>query len=280
LGWGVAGSALATILGQACSCASVLWYFIFTPNVPIRLRGRYMALRMSLVKQILSLGVASFILQAGMAVVNFVLNNLLNIYGSQSVYGAEGALASIGIVQRVAMFVVMPLIGMSVAAQPLLGYCYGARNFARVRKAFFCAEVGAISLGVIGWIIIRLFAHPIVGFFGVTDPSLADFTASAMKIQLLVLPLAGFQIVGSNYFQATGQPVKSIFLTLTRQIIFLIPLYIVLPQVLPVMFPQYTGLDALYFSVPLSDTLSCIAVALFIIREMRKLRRKEAQQAA
>ncbi|WP_241158170.1 MATE family efflux transporter [Adlercreutzia sp. ZJ138] len=277
-GWGVAGSAWATLCGQACSCISVLWYFVLTPNVPMKLRARYLKPRRDLAALIVSLGMASFIMQIGMALVNFVLNNLLNYYGTISPVGAEGALASIGIVQRIAMFVVMPLIGVAVAAQPLLGFCYGAHNFQRVRKTYWWAVAGSTMLAVTGWLVIHLFAVPIVGFFGITDPELRDFTVFALGVQLMMLPLVGFQIVSSNYFQATGQPAKSIFLSLTRQILFLIPLYVVLPMVLPGWFPQFTGLDALYFSVPVSDFLSVFTAVLFIVIELRRLGKLESGQ--
>ena len=175
-----------------------------------------------------------------MAAVNFVLNNLLNMYGAQSPIGAEGALASIGVVQRVASFVVLPLIGMSIAIQPLLGFNYGAHLFKRVKMTLAWGIVGNTVIAVVLWALVHLFPAQIVGFFGITDPNLLSFTVFALQVQLFLIPFVGFQIVGSNYFQATGQPAKSVFLSLTRQILFLIPLYIGLPMVMPVWFPGYT----------------------------------------
>ncbi len=204
LGWGVQGSALATVCGQAISCATVLWYFTITKNVPMKLHLRFMPLHTRTVRLILSLGLASFAVQAGMAVVNFVLNNLLNMYGAMSPLGAEGALASIGVVQRVAMFSVLPLIGMSIAIQPLLGFNFGAHLFERVKKTLWYGIFGATAIGVVLWSLVHLFPEQIVGFFGITNETLRDFTVFALKVQLLMLPFIGFQIVGSNYFQATG----------------------------------------------------------------------------
>ncbi len=275
LGWGVQGSALATVLGQAVSCGCVLWYFLFTKNVPMKLRGRCMALHPRTVGLILSLGLASFAVQAGMAVVNFVLNNLLNLYGSMTPIGAEGALASIGVVQRVATFTVLPLIGVAIAIQPLLGFNYGAHLFGRVKKTLWCGIIGATGIGVALWALVHLFPEQIVGFFGITDKGLLDFTVFALKVQLLMLPIVGFQIVGSNYFQATGQPLKSIFLSLTRQILFLVPLLMVLPMVLPDWLPQFTGLDALYFATPVADFLAIFTTAVFVVLEMGRLKKLE-----
>ena len=106
-----------------------------------------------------------------------------------------------------------------------------------------------------------------------------DFTAFAIRVQFLMLPFVGFQIVSSNYFQATGQPAKSVFLTLTRQILFLVPLLYLMPVVLPQLFPQFTGLDALYFAAPVADFLSIFTTAVFVAWEMARLRRLSAMYA-
>ena len=278
MGMGVVGSALATVCGQAISCATVLWYFCLTKGVPMRLRLRMMPLHGETVRLILSLGLASFAVQAGMAAVNFVLNTLLNMYGAQSPIGAEGALASIGVVQRVASFVVLPLIGMSIAIQPLLGFNYGAHLFKRVKMTLAWGIVGNTVIAVVLWALVHLFPAQIVGFFGITDPNLLSFTVFALQVQLFLIPFVGFQIVGSNYFQATGQPAKSVFLSLTRQILFLIPLYIGLPMVMPVWFPGYTGLDALYFACPVADFLAIFTTGVFVLLELKRLRKLENGQ--
>ncbi len=276
--WTIVVIALATVCGQAISCATVLWYFCLTKGVPMRLRLRMMPLHGETVRLILSLGLASFAVQAGMAAVNFVLNNLLNMYGAQSPIGAEGALASIGVVQRVASFVVLPLIGMSIAIQPLLGFNYGAHLFKRVKMTLAWGIAGNTIIAVVLWALVHLFPVQIVGFFGITDPNLLSFTVFALQVQLFLIPFVGFQIVGSNYFQATGQPAKSVFLSLTRQILFLIPLYVGLPMVMPVWFPGYTGLDALYFACPVADFLAIFTTGVFVLLELKRLRKLENGQ--
>ena len=275
-GWGVVGSALATVCGQTLSCISVLWFFTRTKNVPLKLHLRYMPLQWDTVKLVLSLGFASFAIQCAMAVVNFVLNNMLVTLGAESPIGQEGALASIGVVSRIAMFTVMPLLGTAVAIQPLLGYNYGAHLFKRVRTTWFEGMAGATIIAVFMWALVHLFPTQIVGAFGLEDPRIADFTIFALKVQLALLPLVGFQIVGANYFQATGQPLKSAFLALTRQLLFLVPLYLFLPSIFPKFFPQYTGLDALYFAVPVSDFLAIFTTVLFVVWELRRIKKLES----
>lgn len=276
-GWGVAGSAFATLAGQACSAAAVLWYFLFTKGVPLRIRLRCMIPKLRIVGTILAYGFPSFAVQAGMAIVNFVLNFQLAKYGAMSDIGAVNALASIGVVNRIGMFVVMPLIGIAIALQPLLGYNYGARKIARVKKTLWLGIAVATTIALLEWIVIMVFPEAIANAFGIRNEALVAFTAFALKIQFLMLPLIGFQIVGSNYFQATGQPAKSIFLTLTRQILFLIPLLYILPEVLPTITSQLTGLDALYFATPISDFLAIFTVGIFIAWEMRRLTRLQRE---
>ncbi len=275
LGWGVNGSALATVLGQGVSCLSVLWYFTLTKGVAFKLYAKNLKLEAEVVGFIFSLGAASFIMQMAMSVINFLVNYLLVLYGGQSPLGPENALASIGVVQRCAMFSVLPLIGTAVAVQPLLGYNYGAGFIPRVRKTLLCGIAAATGIATVMWIFVMLLSGDIVSFFGIRDDSLREFTAFALKIQLLVLPLVGMQIVTSNYFQATGQPMKSIILSLTRQVLFLIPLYIVLPIVLPVLVPSLNSLDALYFAVPFADILAVATTGGFLFFELRRLGKLE-----
>lgn len=274
MGLGVAGSAWATVCGQALSCVSVLWYFIKTPGVPLRLRRKYLKIKPGLVRSIVVLGLASFAIQVGGVVVNIVVNFVLVKYGAMSAIGADNALASIGVVQRIAMFVVFPLIGVSIAAQPLLGFNYGAKLLRRVKTTLKVAALGATCIGAAAWVLIMVFAPQIVAFFGIAEKSLVDFTAFALRVQLFMLPLVGSQIVGSNYFQATGQPAKSIMLSLTRQIIFLVPMLLILPQILPSIVPALDPLDAVYFSTPVADFLSIFTTAVFVFIEWRKLTRR------
>lgn len=275
-GWGVEGSAYATVCGQAISCATVLWYFIFTKGVPLRLHFRYMKPRLKVIVQILSLGLASFFVQAGAAIVSVLMNYLLVLHGTMHPLGADMALTSIGVVQRLAMFSILPIIGVAVAVQPLVGFNYGAKNYDRVRKIFWSAVAGATMVAVVTWAIIHIFPEPIVRIFGLSESDLIDFTVFALKVQVALIPFIGFQIVGSNYFQATGQPVKSVILTLTRQIIFLIPLLLFLPQVLPSIITSLTSLDALYFAAPIADILAVFTTGIFVFFEMKRLNRLRA----
>ena len=269
LGWGVMGSALATVLGWACSCLAVLQYFCLRSDVPMRLRLSAMRPSFPMDRTVLAFGLPSFCVQAGMAIVNFVINFQLVRYGAATPIGADDALAAIGVVQRIGQFSVMPLMGFN----------YGAHLYARVRKTLWYGIGAASSISLLMFVIVEVFAVPIAHAFGISHDGLVDFTAFAIRVQFLMLPFVGFQIVSSNSFQATGQPAKSVFLTLTRQILFLVPLLYLMPVVLPQLFPQFTGLDALYFAAPVADFLSIFTTAVFVAWEMARLRRLSAMYA-
>lgn len=279
-GWGVPGAALATVSGQFMSFITVLWYFTRTKTAPFKLYLHNMHPMIRTIRSILFLGLASFFVQVGAAIVNFVINAMLLYYGAQTPIGAQDALASIGVVQRIAMFVVMPLIGISTAIQPLLGFNYGARNYRRVRTTLWYGIAAATLIGILLWALINTFPEEIISYFGIRNDHLREFTVFALSIQILLLPLVGFQIVGSNYFQATGQALKSSILSLTRQILFLVPCLFVLPVVLPPLTSSLTGLDAIYISTPVADGLAVCTVAVFLFFEMRRIRKLERSEQA
>ena len=270
-GLGVEGSALATVIGQSVTAISVLWYFTKTKNVAFRLRVKNMRPRVHLIKTMIVLGVPSFIVQIGIAVLCVVLNVLIVQYGETSTIGTVGALASIGVVQRVALFTILPLVGITVAIQPLLGFNYGAKLYARVKSTLMYGIVINSVFSIVMWLIIRIFPYPIVQAFGISNPDLLAYTEFAMQVQLFMLPLVGFQIVGSNYFQATGQPIISIILSLMRQMLVLVPILLTINLWMPHLFPQFTQLDCLNFAMPISDIISTTVALIFVIREVRRL---------
>ncbi|MGN0046408.1 MAG: MATE family efflux transporter [Eggerthellaceae bacterium] len=272
-GWGVEGSALATVVGWFLSCISVLWYFVLTPGVPLKLRARYMPLDGPVVKEILTLGMASFLLQTANCVANLFVNYQLVKYGALAPIGAENALASIGVVGKIAGIAFMPIVGVATAAQPLIGYNYGAGKLKRVRQTLGFAILYAIILGVAIWAVTRIWPTQIVGAFGVAD-DLMELSLFALEVQMLLIPVVGVQVCSGNYFQATGQPMKSIFLSLIRQVLYFIPALLILPEVLPLFLPV-DGLNAIFATWPVADALSVVTAGIFIAFELRRLGKLE-----
>ena len=142
-------------------------------------------------RTVLAFGLPSFCVQAGMAIVNFVINFQLVRYGALTPIGADDALAAIGVVQRIGQFSVMPLIGIAIALQPLLGFNYGAHNVERVRKTLWYGIGAASSISLLMFVIVEVFAVPIAHAFGISHDGLVDFTAFAIRVQFLMLPFVG-----------------------------------------------------------------------------------------
>ena len=280
MGLGVAGSACATLIGQGCGMVPVMWYLVRGKDAPFHLRLSCMKPDVRLWGIILSLGVASFIMQVANAVINTILNQTLAYYGALDPIGASGALAAIGVAGRVNGFAFMPAVGVLMGAQTLIGYNYGARKWDRVLKSYWLGVLFATIIITFFFVLIHVIPAQIVQLFGV-EGNLEQFCIYALQIMTAMFPLVGFQMMSSNYFQSTGQPLKASLLSLTRQVLFLIPLLLVLPWFLPTIL-DVTSLQAICFTYPLADVLSVITTGAFIVPELLKLRKrgKEHQTSA
>lgn len=276
LGLGVAGSAWATVCGQACGMIPVLWYFICSKSAPFKLRLSCCKPDLALMGKIMSLGVASFVMQVASTVVTIVFNQVVTKYGAMDALGAEGALAAIGVAQKATMFAITPMIGLTMGAQPLVGYNYGAHNWDRVLKTLKWAEIWGTGFGTFFLALAHLIPVQVVSLFGISG-DLRDFAVLSLQIYTILYPLVGFQIIGSSYFQSSGQPMKAAVLELTRQVIFLIPLYVIMPHLAWVF--GMSQLSMVIVAVPCSDALSVCVTSAFVALEVRKLRRLRAAAA-
>ncbi|MDR2671924.1 MAG: MATE family efflux transporter [Coriobacteriales bacterium] len=277
LEFGIAGSAWATIIGQGVSAATIFYYFTASKKAPFKLRRRFFKVNPRLMVNICALGSAPFFLQLAFVIINLILNNQLVIYGATEPIGSSGALAAIGVVQRIAMFSFFPILGTSIAVQPIFGYNYGAQLFARVKRTFVITLIWMVAFGVFFWLLVHLFPQPIVAAFGV-EAELYDFTIKATQVQMFFMPLIGLQVLVSGYFQSTGQPLKSMFVSLTRQLLYLIPLLYFLPLVIANITAAITPLESLYYAYPIADLFSIITSGGMIMLEWRRLNRRIAAQ--
>ena len=269
-GWGVAGSAIATVSGQFCGMVPVIAYFIWSKNTPFNLRLKGCIPDIRLMGNIMALGIASFAMQGASAVVGIVFNQVVTTYGSADPLGAAGALAAIGVAQRACQFAFVFMVGILMGAQPLIGYNYGAEKWTRVLQTLKWACIWSSIAGTVFLLLSHVIPTQLVALFGVTG-DLESFAVMSLQIYTILFPLVGFQVIASSYFQSSGQPLKAAILELTRQIIFLIPLYMILP--LLAGFFGTTGLMMVIIAVPVSDGLSVCVTTVFTILEIRKLRR-------
>lgn len=184
-------------------------------------------------------------------------------------YGGDTAIAAFGIINSVVMLILMPIFGINQGSQPIIGYNYGAGNFNRVKKALKLAILAATTVSTLGFVIVELFPRVIISVFSSNNADLIDIGSSGIRIFLLMMPIVGFQIVSANYFQAINKAKIAIFLSLSRQVIILLPLLLILPN-----FLKLTGV---WVSGATADLLASIVTAAFLFKELRHL--GEASQA-
>ncbi|HZK39411.1 MAG TPA: MATE family efflux transporter [Clostridia bacterium] len=239
---GMSGAALATVLSQIVSFIWLIAYFTGKKSNH-RLLLENMKPDPALLAKISSLGMPSFLLQLAGSLLNSVLNKSLFFYAG------DIAVSSMGIINSLQTLMIMPIIGLNQGIQPIVSYNYGAKHFDRVRAAAMLGAKAATVITVIGFIVVRVFPETLIAMFN-RDPDLLNFTKSAMLTWMLGLPLIGFQVIGANFFQSIAKPGTAMFLTLTRQVIFLIPALIV--------FPLFWGIDGILYAAPFADVLSTL----------------------
>lgn len=260
--WGVAGAAIATISSQILSCVVLLYYFN-KKGKSMRFHKEDMRIQPYIVQRILSLGVSSCITQSAAAIMQIILNNSLVYYGNQSSVTGDVALSAMGIVMKISMIIVAFCIGIGIGSQPIMGFNRGANQPRRIKKTYILAVSASTCIVVCGWVLCETVPHIILKVFGSTDANFTDFAIKAMRIYLFGIFSSGFQIVTTNYFQATGQPLKASILSMLRQLILLIPMIIILPM--------FFGLDGILFAGPIADITSGVIVLCFAFREIKKL---------
>lgn len=259
--WGVSGAAFATVISQVVSAAIVIIYFIFMSRLRLRLKN--LKLKVKLFIQTIYLGFSSCITQLANTFVQVVMNNSLVYYGNMSPVGGDIAISAMGIVMKTGWILISVLIGISIGVQPILGFNKGAEKYGRIKKAYTYAAVSATVISILGCIVVTQFPYAVISIFGSDNIKFTEFAVKCMRIFFTGVFVAGFQIVSANYFQATGQPLKAILLSMSRQVFLLIPLVLILPR--------FLGLDGVLFAGPFSDFGSGSITALFIFREFKIL---------
>lgn len=267
LDWGVKGAAIATVTAQFVSTVVLCYYFLKKGRM--RFTRRYMKPVGRVWYKIFSLGISSGITALVACIMQVVMNNSLVYYGNQTETTSDVALSAMGIVMKIAMILASVCIGFGIGAQPILGFNLGAKKYARVRHTYLLAVSIATASILIGWAVCQLAPHLVLSLFGKENQTFTDFAVRCLRIYLGGIFCAGFQIVSTNYFQATGQPLKASLLSMLRQLILLIPMLLILPL--------FFGLNGLLYAGPCADIGSAVIVALFILPEMRKLNRKIAE---
>ena len=230
---GIKGAALATVIAQFIAFGYLVYYFIRGKSI-IKLSTKYLRLEKAIVKEIFAIGSSTFARQGSQSIIAAILNHSLYKYGGQT------SVAVFGILDRIIRFVFFPVIGIVQAVLSIIGYNYGAKLYGRVKETIIKSNLMALIVTLIGFTAIQLFPGTIISFFS-NDPELIQEGTRALRIVFLLIPLAGIQIIGASYFQAIGKAKPAFILTISRQVLFLIPLILILP-----LFLQLDGLWVIF----------------------------------
>ena len=256
---GMAGAALATITGQILSFALVVFYLRGFKTLPLSLSD--LKPNMACWARIAALGATPAFNQVAMMVVQIVMNNTLTYYGSNSVYGSDIPLSCAGIISKVNMLFFSFVIGISQGLQPIVSFNFGAQKYDRVKDAYKKAVFAATAISIVAFLCFQLFPRQIIGIFGSGSEEYLHFAERYFRIFLFFTFLNGIQPVSSNFFTSIGAPKKGIFLSLTRQIIFLLPLLLI--------FPYLFGIDGVMYTAPIADLAAASVSIVMVVREFK-----------
>ncbi|KJJ38777.1 MATE family efflux transporter [Aequorivita vladivostokensis] len=251
---GMAGAAWATTISYGLCFLYVLWFFL-SDKSELQISLPHFGLDLPILKEMSALGFVTLARQAVVSVTYLLMNNILFDIGG------EASVASYGIIARMLMFALFPVLGVTQGFLPIAGYNYGAHQFTRVRESINKAILYAGGLGLVIFAVIMIFPNAIVSVF-TTDPDILSETPHYMRWVFAATPIIAIQLIGSAYFQAIGKAVPALLLTLTRQGFFFIPLIFILPH--------YFGELGVWISFPAADVLSTIVTGYFLNREIRK----------
>lgn len=260
-GWGIRGAALATILSQLLGMIWVLNHFLRSDSA-VRLYRGFWRMHRRTVGSIFSIGMSPFLMNVTACVVVVFINNSLQRHGGDMAIGAYG------IINRLVMLYVMIVMGLTMGMQPILGYNFGAALYARMRRTLAIGIWTGAAITTTGFLISLLVPHAVSAAF-TSDSQLIDMAAHGLRISVAVFPLVGAQIVIGNFFQSIGMAGTSIFLSLTRQLLFLLPGLI--------LFPMFWGLDGVWWSMPVSDFLAFVTAIIALLRYNRRQVRMQSQ---
>lgn len=268
---GVEGAAIATIFSQFITFILNVWYIKKFKS--IKLNKEALKLKFNIAKKVSALGISSFITQMSFVVVMAFENNLLGKYGAESKFGPEIPITVFGIVMKISQILNSIVIGIAAGSQPIFGYNYGARKFDRVKKALKMVLLLSLATSGIAFILFQTIPDKLIAIFGSGDENYMEFACLAFRTYLLLCICNGIQIPSGIFFQAIGKSIKSAILSLSRQILFLIPAMIILGEMFGVIGVLYSG--------PVADGLAFVIAGILLILELKNLKKpnKKASEA-
>lgn len=260
---GISGAALATIIGQFISFFITLRYVFKFKNITF---NRYsFNLYSENVLKIFSLGASGGINQFSMMIVQITMNNVLSYYGALSIYGGNIPLAVSGIIAKINMLIMAFIIGSGQGSQPIIGFNYGAKNYDRVIETYKLTVSITTTVALISFLIFQIFPRQVVSIFGDGSELYFQFAERYMRVYMALMIVNGIQPVSGTFFTSIGKAFKGAFIAMTRQLLFLLPLIIILPRIF--------GIDGIMYAGPIADGIALIVTIIFVSLEIKKIKK-------
>ena len=259
--WGIRGAAAATIMAQFIMLLWQIWLFS-NKNDLIHIQRKYLRVDMKIISQSLGIGMSPFLINLCACLVSVFMTRSLTHYGG------DYAVGSFGIANRLLMFIVMFVIGLNQGMQPIAGYNYGAKKYNRVIEVLKKSLIVGTAFTLIGFIIAMFFAEPFCAMFAKDEPKLIEMSVHAMRILCMFFPLVGLCIIATAFFQSLGKPAISIFLSLTRQLFFILPAIYILPLIM-----SDNPVDGVLYAFPASDAFAFIVATFMLVKEVKKFKK-------
>ncbi len=262
LDMGMQGAALATVIGQMVAATMIAYYLLHFKTVP--LGKQYFRIEWEYTGTVAKLGVANFFNQIAMMIVQIILNKSLTYYGAMSQYGEEIPLACAGIISKVGMVFFSICIGLSHGMQPIASFNYGAGNFKKVKEVYLLAIKIGTAISTVAFLAFQIFPRQIINLFGTSQSETYYlFATRYFRIYMFFVFLNAIQPISSNLFTSIGKPIRGAFLSLTRQILFLLPLIVI--------FPLFAGIDGIMYAAPVADFVAAVVSAMLVRKEFKNI---------
>lgn len=258
---GIAGAGIATVISQIVTFIIAGRYMLRFRSVKLTLKQ--MRLNIDSVKAIVKLGVPGFLNHFMAMVVQVTMNNTLRVYGAASVYGSDIPIAVVGVITKLNAIVTAFCIGIATGAQPICGFNYGAKNYTRVKATYKLATAAVICISLVFFACFQLFPRQLISIFGSGDKQYYLFGERYMRVYLMMVCFYGMQPLATTFFASIGKAYKALFITMTRQGIFLLPLLLILPR--------FLGLDGIVYAGPIADSASILCVIVCISLEFKAM---------
>jgi len=270
LRWGLVGLAWSTTIGQIMTAGIAVYYFLAKAN-NISINRKYITPKPNLLKVICALGISSCINQVAMAIIQITMNNTLRHYGAMSMYGSDIPLGSVGAIAKLNVVFVSFTVGIAQGCQPIHGFNFGAKRYDRVKKTLRLALTAATAVSILVFCAFQLFPRQLMAIFGENDPLYLQFAERYLRIYMFMTFINGVQPITANFFTSIGRAKRGMWVSLTRQILFLLPMLLILPL--------FFGLDGVMYAGPAADLWAAGLSATLITLEMKRINALQQAQS-